>query len=207
MNIDNIIRKIEDYQPKAMDNVGEYAVMIPLILDEGQWKIIYEFRAMDLKRQPGEISFPGGRVEKGESFKQAAIRETMEELLIERRNINLIGELDYLVSNGKYTIYCFMGLITGIDLKDIRANKDEVDHIFALPLDFLLENSPDEYFLDIETKINDEFPYNLIPNGHKYKFSASGKHSVLFYKYEDYNIWGYTARMTKHFIDIIKDLD
>lgn len=207
MDIDKIISKVEDYQPKPMDNKGEYAVLIPLILDDGQWEIIYEFRAMDLKRQPGEISFPGGRVEKGESFKQAAIRETMEELLIDRRNINLIGELNYLVSNGDYTIYCFMGLITGVDFNDIKPNKDEVDHIFTVPLEFLLNNSPDEYFLDLETKINDEFPYNLIPNGDQYKFSSSGKHSVLFYKYKDYNIWGYTAKMTRHFINIIKDLE
>lgn len=206
MNIDNIIRKIENYQPKPMDIKGEYAVLIPLILEEGQWKIIYELRAKDLKRQPGEISFPGGRVEKGETFKQAAIRETMEELKIERKNINLIGELDYLVSNGNYTIYCFMGLITGVEAKDIKPNKWEVDHIFTVPIEFFLENSGDEYFLDVETKKNEEFPYNLIPNGEKYKFST-GKHSVLFYNYNDYCIWGYTARMTRHFANIIKDLD
>lgn len=207
MDINEIISKVEDYQAKPMDNKGEYAVLIPLIFDDGQWKIIYEFRAMDLKRQPGEISFPGGRVEKGESFKQAAVRETMEELMINRKNINLIGELDYLVSNGNYTIYCFMGLITGLELKDIKPNPDEVDHIFTVPLDFFLDNRPDEYFLDVITRRNEEFPYNLIPNGDKYDFSSTGKHSVLFYHYEDYNIWGYTAKMTRRFIDIIKDLD
>lgn len=206
MDINKIIRKVENYQPKPMDVKGEYAVLIPLILEEGQWKIIYELRAMNLKRQPGEISFPGGRVEKGETFKQAAIRETMEELMIERKNINLIGELDYLVSNGGYTIYCFIGIITGIDLNDIIPNKDEVDHLFTVPLDFFLENKPDEYFLDLETRRNEEFPYNLIPNGEDYEFST-GKHSVLFYDHKGYNIWGYTAKMTRHFINIIKDIE
>ena len=189
-----------------MENEGKYAVMIPLILEDDQWKIIYELRAMDLKRQPGEISFPGGRVEKGETFRQAAIRETMEELLIERKNINLIGELDYLVSNGSYTIYCFMGIITEIEAKDINPNKGEVDHIFTVPLEFFMKNQPDEYFLKLETKKNAEFPYNLIPNGEDYNFN-SGKHSVLFYKYKDYNIWGYTAKMTRHFMNIIKDIE
>lgn len=206
MNINKIIRKVENYQPKPMDMKGKYAVMIPLILEDDQWKVIYEFRAMDLKRQPGEISFPGGRVEKGESFKQAAVRETMEELLIERKNINLIGELDYLISYANFTIYCFFGIITGIDAKEIKPNKDEVDHIFTVPLEFLLNSSPDEYFLDLETRRNEEFPYNLIPNGEDYNFN-SGKHSVLFYRYKDYNIWGYTAKMTRHFINIIKDLE
>lgn len=206
MNIDKIIRKVENYQPKPMDNTRKYAVMIPIIFEDDQWKLIYEFRALDLVRQPGEISFPGGRVEKGETFKQAAIRETMEELLIERKNINLIGELDYLVSKGNYTIYCFFGIIMGLEAKDIKPSKDEVDHIFTVPLKFLLNNKPDEYFLDLETRRNEEFPYNLIPNGEDYKFNA-GKHSVLFYKYGEYNIWGYTAKMTRHFINIIKDLD
>lgn len=204
MNIDEIIRKVEDYIPKPMDIKGEYAIMIPLIQEDGQWKLIYELRAMDLKRQPGEISFPGGRVERGESFQQAAIRETMEELMIERKNINLIGELDYLVSNSNYTIYCFMGIITGLEPKDIRPNKEEVDHIFTVPIEFLLKNKPDEYFLDIETRKSEEFPYNLIPNGDGYKFNT-GKHSVLFYRYKNYNIWGYTAKMTRHFINIIRD--
>ena len=206
MNINKIIRKLENYQAKPMDNIGEYAVMIPLILEDNEWNLVYELRSMDLARQPGEISFPGGRVEKGETFKQALIRETMEELLIERSNINLIGELDYLVSRDNYTIYCFLGIITGLEVKDIKPSKDEVDHIFTVPLKFFLNNKPDEYFLDLETRINEEFPYNLIPNGEDYKFSG-GKHSVLFYKYGQYNIWGYTAKMTRHFINIIKDLD
>lgn len=127
----------------------------------------------------------------------------MEELNIKRDNISIIGELDYLVSYANITIHCFLGTISGINVDNIVPNHDEVDHIFTVPLDFFLNNEPDIYYLDLKTVLNDEFPYNLIPNGRDYNW-RSGKHSVMFYHYKDYVIWGFTARMTKNFIDIIK---
>ena len=178
---------------------------MPLIEINGKWEVIYELRAKTLNNQPGEVSFPGGEVEKGETFKQAALRETMEELLIEENNVEIIGELDYLVANENMIIHCFLGRILGIDFDEIKANKDEVDHLFTVPLDFLLNNEPDRYELDIQTLENEEFPYNLIPNGKKYKFRR-GKHQVLFYKYNKYIIWGFTARMTKNLVDIYKSV-
>ncbi len=205
MDINSLEKKIKCRVPKPMDSYRKYSVLIPLIEINGKWEIIYEMRSMNLKSQPGEISFPGGKVEEGESFRQAAIRETLEELLIDRENIKVLGELDYLVSYANFTIHCFLGLISGVSVDKINPNKDEVDHIFTVPLDFFLENQPEKYDLDLQTLESEEFPYSLIPNGKKYNFKR-GVHSVLFYKYEEYTIWGFTAKMTKHLVDIIKDL-
>lgn len=205
MDINKLISKVSMRIPKPMDAESKYAVLIPLIENNGKWEVIFELRSKDMKSQPGEVSFPGGRVEGDETFEETAIRETLEELLIERDAIEIIGELDYLVSYANFTIHCFLGLISGLNLDNISPNKDEVDHLFTVPLDYFLGNEPEKYVLDLQTIENEEFPYSLIPNGKNYNFKR-GKHSVLFYKYKDYIIWGFTAKMTKHLVDIIKGL-
>lgn len=203
MDIEYIIEKVKNRTPEPMSITHKYSVFIPLVEINNKLEIIYELRSKKLSTQPGEISFPGGAVEKGETYEQAAIRETMEELNIKRDSINLIGELDFFVSYANIAICCFLGTITGLDVDSIMPNKDEVDHIFTVPLDFFLENQPDIYELNLKTDISEEFPYNLIPNGQNYNW-RKGKHTVMFYHYNDYIIWGFTAKMTKKFIDIIK---
>lgn len=205
MDIKDIEIKIANRIPKPLDSKGKYAVLIALIENEGIWEVIYELRSKSLRSQPGEVSFPGGRVEDGETFKQAAVRETMEELNLKSDNIKVIGELDYLVSYANFTIHCFVGIISGITLDKIIPSEDEVDIIFTVPLDYFLDNDPDRYELDLQTVGNDEFPYELIPKGKDYRFRR-GKHSVLFYNYKEHIIWGYTAKMTRHLIEIVKDL-
>jgi len=204
LNIEVLKEIIKNRTPRPMDVKGKFAVLIPLIEVDGKWNILYELRSKDLKAQPGEISFPGGKVEKGESFKDAAIRETMEELLIDREDIEVIGELDFLVSYANFTIHCFLGKINK-ELGEIIPSKDEVDHVFTVPIEFFKENEPRVYELGLITENNDEFPYELIPRGKDYNF-RTGRHTVLFYLYYDYVIWGYTARMTKQLIEIIKKM-
>lgn len=203
MDIRQIEEKIKDRIPRPIDIVHNFGVLIPLIEIDGEIHILYELRSHDMSTQPGEISFPGGKVEKGESYKQASIRETMEELNIERDNIEVLGQLDYFVSYSNITIYSFLGKLNGINVDDLNPNKAEVDHVFTVPLKFFLENEPDIYYLNLKTDLNDEFPYNLIPNGRDYKW-RKGRQTVMFYYYKDYIIWGFTAKMTKKLIEIIK---
>lgn len=203
VDIENIKKKIIDREPKALGVKYKYAVLIPMIRVNGQWEIIYELRASTLNRQPGEISFPGGKVEKGETYEEAAIRETVEELNIEESNIEIVGELDYFISHSDDAIHSFLGIIDGIDLDQIDPSKAEVDHIFTVPLDFFIETEPEIYYIELNRSINKDLPYNLIPNGEKYNWQKI-KDSVYFYMYEDYVLWGYTAKMTNRFIEIIK---
>lgn len=188
-----------------MEEMAEFAVLIPLINNKGQWELIYELRAMDMKSQPGEVSFPGGRLEKGETFREAAIRETIEELNIKEENIDIIGELDYLISHANLKIHCFLGTISGVDVDKIEPNPSEVDHLFTVPLNYYLNTEPKGYDLEMQTKYSEEFPYNLIPGGKNYNFRKSER-KIYFYQYNDYTIWGYTATMTKHLTEIIKGL-
>jgi coenzyme A diphosphatase NUDT7 len=205
LNIDKLREKVKDRIAKPMDVKGHYSVLIPLIYNNDRWEIIYELRSKYMKTQPGEVSFPGGRLENGENYKQAAIRETVEELGIVEEDIEILGELDFLVSYADFTIHCFLGIIDGVSIKEMDVNPDEVDHIFTVPVEFFLGKEPLVSELALRTEESESFPYELIPEGKNYNF-REGRHRVLFYQYEGYIIWGLTASMTKQFVEIIKDI-
>lgn len=203
MDIDYIKNEIQNRKSKSLEPMSKFAVIVPFINIGDTLSIIFELRAKSMKTQPGEVSFPGGRLEKSETFKDAAIRETMEELNIEKKSIELIGEFDYLISYSNMEIHSFIANISGVNVDEIVPNIGEVDHLFTVPLEFFLNNEPNGYYLDLETKYNKEFPYNLIPNGKEYNFRKS-KRTIYFYEYNDYIIWGYTASIIKHLIDVLK---
>lgn len=176
------------------------AVMILLSEEEGKVNIIFEVRALNLRHQPGDICLPGGKVEKDESPKTASIRETMEELNLNRDDISFIGNMDYVVTPYNFIIYPF---VARVNRNEIFPNKDEVDHIFKVPIEFFLENSPEAYEMSLMPNLSKEFPYHLIKSGKDYKFRI-GKAPQYFYKYKNYVIWGFTALIIKSFIDILK---
>ena len=70
-----------------------YAVLIPLVETESGNALLLEVRSEKV-RQPGEICFPGGRSECGETVVETAVRETCEELGIEPSEIEVISELE-----------------------------------------------------------------------------------------------------------------
>ncbi|MGI5949500.1 NUDIX hydrolase [Peptoniphilus sp.] len=201
INLREIKRKVEDVKPEPVDIKHKFSVLIPLIKIDGKVNIVYEKRAHTLRNQPGEISFPGGRIEKNETPRDAAVRETCEELLINKRDIEVYSESDFLINPASAIIYSFIGEIKK-DFYDIVPSKDEVEEIFAVPLEFFIKTKPKSYINKISYKRAKDFPYELIPNGRNYKFKR-GKEETLFYEYEDKIIWGFTAKMTKNFIDKI----
>jgi len=97
MNLKNIKDKLKNIKPKPIDFDVSFAVLVPIIEIDGELNLIFEVRSNSIT-QPGEISFPGGRIEEGESPRKAAIRETSEELLLNKENIEIISELNYASS-------------------------------------------------------------------------------------------------------------
>lgn len=206
MNLELLEKYLQYRKPKSMEPMKKFAILIPLINRNNRWELVYELRAKHMNTQPGEVSFPGGKMEIGEDFIDCAVRETMEELNIKRENIRILGELDYLISYANMEIHCFLGFIENIKFEDIKPNKEEVDHLFTVDIDYLKKNEPEKYYLELQTISNNEFPYNLIPNGKEYKFRKS-KRTIYFYNYRDYIIWGYTATMTKNVIELMREIE
>lgn len=102
--------------------------------------------------------FSGGGIDDGETAEEAAIREVIEELDIQQEQIELLGEIDYLVF-GRSTIRCFVGRLH-LDWQTLQPN-DEVARFFTVPLETLLKTSPVYYQLDSELSQIVTFPLNV----------------------------------------------
>ncbi|WP_028125138.1 NUDIX hydrolase [Eremococcus coleocola] len=192
---------VENYQPEPYGQQKHYAVLIPLIEIDGQLHILYEVRAAHIS-QGGDTSFPGGAVDPGESFQEAAIRETFEELRIPSQQIEFFGEIDYNVTEWAI-MRCFVGLLKDISLADIDYN-EEVERLFTVPLNFLAKNEPISYSVTYDTQIGEDFPYELITHGRNYRWREP-HHNILFYRLPNEILWGLTANLTSRFIHILKD--
>ncbi len=201
INLEKIEELIKGHKPLPVDIKSRYSVLIPLILVDGEIHVLFERRADSLRTQPGEVSFPGGKIEAFEEEEAAAIRETCEELLIEKDKIKIFNQGNFLVNPNKEVIYTFIGLIDE-EFYKIKANRDEVAYLFTAPLSFFIKNPPATYKTSVKLTKSPDFPYELIPNGENYKFKRYGE-IVEFYHYKDEIIWGFTAKMLRDFLDII----
>lgn len=203
LKIKNIKEKIQNRIPGPTRIQYYFSVLIPLIEIDGETHLIYELRSKNLNTQPGEVSFPGGRIERGEEFSQAAVRECSEELLISESKIELLGEADYLITPFNFVIYAFVGKINVDSIEEIKINNYEVEEIFTVPLDFFLNNQVEKYAAVLKSEFDQDFPYHLLPQGEKYN-PRQGDYQIYFYRYQGRVIWGITAEITKAFIDILK---
>lgn len=177
------------------------AVCIPLIQTENGLAILFEQRAFTLRRQAGEICFPGGYIEPtDQSPLAAAIRETSEELDIPVDSIQPLGELDILVTHSRLIIYPYVGLLT--EPMPYTPNPDEVDHLFTIELERLLQIKPDRHDVILSVQPDPNFPYHLIPNGKQYNW-RTGTVTELFYSVDSHIIWGLTALILSHFLEVI----
>jgi len=204
LNLKNIKAKINNRIPGPTRIQHYFSVLVPLIEIEGEIHLLYELRSQNLNSQPGQISFPGGRIERGEEFSQAAVREASEELLIPESKIELIGETDYLITPFNFIIYAFVGKVNVDSIKEIKFNDYEVEEVFTVPLNFFLNNPAEKYDAVLKSEFGSEFPYHLLSEGEKYS-PRQGSYEIYFYRYQGRVIWGITAEITKTFIDIIKD--
>lgn len=198
---EKIKQAILNYRAEPLGKQKHFSVLIPLFEKEGEWHLLYEVRS-DLISQPGDTSFPGGKVEEGESYSEAAVRETVEELQIDSAQIELIGELDYIVNDG-IIIHAFVGVLNCFDLEKAEPNA-EVSYLFPLSLDFLMTNEPTYHPVELEIKLTEDFPFHLMANGENYQFRQT-YHAIPFYNLPNGEfLWGYTANLTHRFIEIIK---
>ena len=177
------------------------AVLIPLVGVDGETHVLFEIRSHQLKSQPGEICFPGGRVEQDDaSEKEAALRETCEELGIDLEEVEIIHGLGVLVHPSSSSIFSFVGKIKN---HHKIAPNEEVSEVFTVPLNYLLNYEPEIHYIQVKIQPEEEFPFELIPDGRDYKW-RNVRLPEYFYRYEDKIIWGLTARILHEFIELLK---
>ena len=149
------------------------AVLIGLFQSARGVEVILTRRSHQLTNHRGEISFPGGRLDEGETVIAAALRETHEEIGINPSEAQVIAELSAMstvVSNSH-----IVPIVARFDMKPkMQPMNSEVDRVFTVPLSELIRN--DTYSQE------------------HWKFPGRELQITLFYL-DDETIWGATARM------------
>lgn len=189
-----MFEQIKNRDPQCI-NVKKYsAVLIPLMMIDDQYHILFEIRSRSLQKQPGEVCFPGGRMDPNDKDTlETAIRETKEELLIQEKNIHIYGPLDYYVSPNGMRVDAYLAELSNYSY----TFNEEVEDVFTVPLSFFLENQPNIYTNTTQTIPDPALPFDRIPDQENYHW-VNGQYDVPFYFYEDKVIWGLTARLLYH---------
>ena len=179
------------------------AVLIPLVQVDGEWHILFEVRSFTMRKQPGDISFPGGRIDPSDSTPlAAALRETQEELGVDPETVTHVRQLSPYIASPAFVVYPFMAIIDYSQIID-SYNKEEVEEVFTIPLKWLLNYEPYMHLVSVEPTPSPDFPFEKIMNGAQYQWRIQSIEE-WFFDYGKYTIWGLTARILKHFIEIIK---
>ncbi|MFO1442701.1 CoA pyrophosphatase [Bacillus sp. Bva_UNVM-123] len=205
MEIQKIAQKLHNRKPTILGSkeFAKFAVLLPLIKINNEIHVLFEVRSLQLRRQPGEVCFPGGRVDVSDkSERHTAIRETSEELGINEASIMNVSPLDFLISPFGTIVYPYVGIIKAPN--EIKPNPSEVEEVFTVPLSFLKEAKPEIFNVHFKVEPEKNFPFNQIVGGEKYNWQARNMEECFYY-YEDKVIWGMTARILKHFIEIINE--
>lgn len=192
------------------DKYFNSAVLVPIVEIENKLHLLFEKRSNHI-RQGGEVSFPGGEFDKrkDQGLRQTALRETTEELGIGDDRIKIIGRLGTLVAPMGVTVDAFVGLISINSLDDLRIDKNEVEKVFLVPIEFFLKKKPEEYTvkLEVHPSYTDEkgqlielLPVSKLKLPERYsKPWKNGMHRVLVYNSAEEIIWGITAEIVYEF--------
>ena len=157
------------------------SVLIALVEQDEQLMVLLTKRAAHLKHHAGQISFPGGKVEKiDQSPADTATREAWEEIGLPQKNVEIIGQLQSYQTITGFIVSPMVALIK--PPKAFQLDENEVAELFYVPL---------AHFLDASN-------HNKVFTTHKGK-----RHPVYFIQYQHYNIWGATAAML---IDLVKHI-
>jgi 8-oxo-dGTP pyrophosphatase MutT (NUDIX family) len=138
------------------ENLKASAVLIPLFYNQGQYHVLFTERSDEVVFHKGQVCFPGGTREPSDSsLLQTALRESEEEIGLEAKDIEILGELDdsvTLVTN--YVISPFVAFIR--PPHSLRTNGKEVKGAFSVPLSFLVNEAnfkQDSYAYEYEGHI------------------------------------------------------
>lgn len=154
----------------AATDKHQAAVLIPVIDYGDKLNILFTQRALHLRHHPGQISFPGGRIEAGESSCAAALREAHEEIGLAPAAVELLGRLPLQSTSTGFTIQPWVGLLQ--PQRSWLLQADEVAGIFEVPLTHFLQQE----------------------NRHQFSLRLRGKVQQLHaMPYQDKFIWGATA--------------
>lgn len=156
------------------------AVLVPLVWHEEEWHLLFTRRTDTVESHKGQVSFPGGACDDGEtSPEQTALREANEEIGIQPNDIKILGRLANLITISYFRVTPVVGVVRWPAV--FRVGEHEVARVFTIPLGWLANAA------------------------NRWQFEIPGrKRSVIAYHpYDGELLWGATARMTVDFLKVL----
>lgn len=145
------------------------AVLAPLVVRKTGLSVVFTRRADHLSAHAGQISFPGGRLNAGESAVDAALRECEEEIGLSPDRVQIIGRFDPYETVTGFQITPFVGIMQP-DTR-LRADPGEVAEIFETPFDFLM--NPANHVLEERMFAGQLRRYYAMPHEGRYIWGAT----------------------------------
>ena len=183
--IEDIKYKLNLHNSEKPSGQPQASVLIA-ILNYGKYiespEIIFTQRSSHLSTHSGEVSFPGGKADKTDpSLFDTALRESNEEINLNSKDVTELGKLNYLISRHKIEVNPF---IASVDHPQALQPNEEIQEIFTVPLDFLLDPK------NIQRE-------NIERHGSVWL--------VPTLNIKDQKIWGLTAMITVNFLNVCFD--
>ena len=185
IDIEYIRKALARYERRAITKtapeITHASVLFPLLPMNGELHVLLTVRTNDVETHKGQISFPGGASDSGDTDSVAtALREAEEEIDLHRNALEILGALDDLQTPTQFLITPVVGYIANVP--KFTPNKAEVAEILIVPLSF---------FADVK-------------NGWTEERTRNGKtFQVWFFKYGKHLIWRATAAIIKRFLEIL----
>lgn len=176
-------RKSTNYSEVDLDeniNLKCAAVLVPLVWQDDEWHLLYTRRTDTIASHKGQVSFPGGACDEGETTpEQTALREADEEIGLKPSNITILGRLSDMITVSYYQVTPVVGIVKWPTVFEIGA--DEVARVFTIPLGWLANPS----------------------NRWQFERSDSKRGLIAYHPYDGEMLWGATARMTVDFLSTL----
>jgi 8-oxo-dGTP pyrophosphatase MutT (NUDIX family) len=153
------------------------AVLIPLLRDRSGWHILYTRRTNYVESHKGQVSFPGGGCDEGETTpEQTALREAEEEIGINPKTVHILGQLASLVTITSYRVTPVVGVIGWP--ATFQIGEHEVERVFTIPLEWLADHR----------------------NRWDLPFPGRKNTVIAYHPYDGELLWGITAQITVDFL-------
>lgn len=160
------------------------AVLVPFTKIEDRWHIIFTRRNSNLPEHSGQVAFPGGRADFGDaSPDETALRETYEEIGLHPNSVRILGRMKSFLTITNYKVKPVVGRVPWPF--PIRLAHVEVDRVFTIPLDWLVD------------PVNHEVQQRLMPEPHP-------SIPVIYFKpYDGEVLWGVSAYIVMNMLEIL----
>ena len=194
MNLEHLVNQLSTRERLTLEIPGfRHAAVLVAITLEPNPKLILTVRSSELPTHKGQISFPGGKLEAGETVQAGALREAYEEVSLEPNAARIIGLLDDVWTPARFTATPVVALLE--PEAQLERNPGEVAEILRVPISDLRNLPPRFEQRDVPPDVLEQIPER----------SRRGK--VLHYDWHSgtgiqYDIWGMTAFVIQHLLEL-----